>query len=212
MLLFEKRNSALLTKRKSELLTKARAEGLSLAVVYIFFHMYTDLLAINTLTDKPHRIFNLDETGLNTDPRSAKVFVTKGSQNAYIKSASCGKACYTVLFCASAAGRYLPPFTVYKGKHCYHTWMTGGPTGASYNSTESGWMTGDTFEIWFRSIFVPATADIDKPVLLIFDGHNSRITYNTAKFAIDNEIILLCLPPNTSHVLQPLDVWALQAS
>ena len=42
--------------------------------------------------------------------------------------------------------------------------------------------------------------------MLIFDGHNSHLTYNTVKSAIDNNVILLCLPPHTSHALQPLDV------
>ena len=38
------------------------------------------------------------------------------------------------------------------------------------------------------------------------DGHGSHLTYNTVKLAMDNEIIIFCLPPNCSHVLQPLDV------
>lgn len=41
---------------------------------------------------------------------------------------------------------------------------------------------------------------------MIYDGHGSHLTYYTARQAMDNGIILLCLPPNTSHALQPLDV------
>lgn len=48
--------------------------------------------------------------------------------------------------------------------------------------------------------------DMEKPVLLLFDGHGSHLTYGTVKTAIDNSIIIMCLPPNTSHAFQPLDV------
>ena len=32
------------------------------------------------------------------------------------------------------------------------------------------------------------------------------MTYGTVKLAIKNQIIIICLPPHTSHALQPLDV------
>lgn len=204
--LFEMRHKDVVTKRKSELLTKARAEGLSSGVLNLFFNNYTHILESNGLMNEPARIFNLDETGLNTDPRSAKVFVGKHEKNTYVRAASCGKASYTVLVCVSANGTYLPPFIVYKGKNYYDTWMQGGPRGAAYGCSESGWMTAAIFESWFHKVFVPSVAELDKPVLLTFDGHNSHLTYTTAKEAMDNGIIIFCLPPNTSHALQPLDV------
>lgn len=142
MVLFERRHAHLLTRRNPELLTKPRAEGLSPAVLDLIFDKYTSLLDANNLADKPHRIFNLDETGLNTDPRLSKVFASKGAKNTYAMSATGGKTTYTVLVCVSATGKYLPPFSVYRAKNCYHTWMTGGPTGASFECTDSGWMTG----------------------------------------------------------------------
>ena len=45
-----------------------------------------------------------------------------------------------------------------------------------------------------------------KPVFLFFDGHGSHLTYATVKAAMDDQIIMICLPPHTSHALQPLDV------
>ena len=44
------------------------------------------------------------------------------------------------------------------------------------------------------------------PVVWIFDGHYSHISLELIKLARDNNIHLLCLPPNTTHILQPLDV------
>lgn len=70
---FEKRWKEDLSRRKPELLTKARAEGLSNFVVDEFFKLYQNVLDENNLNDHPERIFNLDETGLGTDPTKGKV-------------------------------------------------------------------------------------------------------------------------------------------
>ena len=79
--------------------------------------MYEDILDTNDLRNAPHRIFNCDETGFNTDARSTTVFVDKRAKDAYHISPTCGKTTFTVLFCVSAAGIYLPPFVVYKSQN-----------------------------------------------------------------------------------------------
>lgn len=99
----------------------------------------------------------------------------------------------------------MPPFIVYKGLHLYDSWTKNGPPGAWYAVTKSGWMEDTVFESWFKQ-FVISVTHIEKPLLLIFDGHGSHLTFNTIKNAMDNNIIILCLPPNTSHAFQPLDV------
>jgi hypothetical protein len=45
-----------------------------------------------------------------------------------------------------------------------------------------------------------------KPILLIYDGHGSHNTIELIKLARENNIVLFCLPPHTTHKLQPLDV------
>jgi uncharacterized small protein (DUF1192 family) len=42
--------------------------------------------------------------------------------------------------------------------------------------------------------------------LLILDGHSSHLTPEFDTFCEENAIICLCMPPHTSHLLQPLDV------
>lgn len=42
--------------------------------------------------------------------------------------------------------------------------------------------------------------------LLIFDGHNSHVNLRFFTYCLDNKVIPLCLPPHTTHRLQPLDV------
>lgn len=43
-------------------------------------------------------------------------------------------------------------------------------------------------------------------ILLIYDGHGSHTTLDWIELACANNIILYCLPPHTTHRLQPLDV------
>ena len=45
-----------------------------------------------------------------------------------------------------------------------------------------------------------------RPVLLLLDGHSSHFTPEAIKVAAENEIVLFCLPPNATHIAQPLDV------
>ena len=61
-----------------------------------------------------------------------KVFINPKSRVAYLMNSNGGKAMYSVLFCASAVGRYLPPFVVYKGKYLYSTYTESGPVGCRF--------------------------------------------------------------------------------
>lgn len=42
--------------------------------------------------------------------------------------------------------------------------------------------------------------------LLILDGHGSHTTPEFDRFCSENSIIILCMPPHSSHLLQPLDI------
>jgi hypothetical protein len=42
--------------------------------------------------------------------------------------------------------------------------------------------------------------------MLIVNGHASYVTTKAIKFCLDYKIVLLCLPPHSTHILQLLDV------
>ena len=114
----------------------------------------------------------------------------------------------TVHCAGSGSGERLPLFILYKGKNLYQRWMEGGPAAAVYGISESGWMDGANFLSWFTKLFLPAVPYLTEtaPVLLFLDGHHSHISLELIRRARGNNILLLCLPPNTTHLLQPLDV------
>ncbi|XP_057310641.1 uncharacterized protein LOC130648605 [Hydractinia symbiolongicarpus] len=80
-----------------------------------------------------------------------------------------------------------------------------GPTDAVYGKSDNGYMDEDLFFKWFTRLFVPKTKHLGKRILII-DGHGSHINLNLIDAAMENQVILYCLPPHTTHVLQPLDV------
>lgn len=46
----------------------------------------------------------------------------------------------------------------------------------------------------------------NEPVLLLLDNHSSHISLSIFDYCKEHGIILLTIPPHTSHKLQPLDV------
>ena len=76
-------------------------------VIREFFSLVAGIYAEHEDVINPQSIYNLDETGLNTDYTSKRVFVPPEYRDAYHTQATCGKAIYSVLFCTSATGRYL---------------------------------------------------------------------------------------------------------
>ncbi|XP_047537873.1 MFS-type transporter clz9-like [Vanessa atalanta] len=71
--------------------------------------------------------------------------------------------------------------------------------------SDSGFVNTELFINWlhhFKDFSHPSTED---PVLLLLDNHTSHVSLDAVKFARENNIVMLTLPPHGSHKLQPLD-------
>lgn len=75
-------------------------------------------------------------------------------------------------------------------------------------SNESGWMNMETFFEYITHVFYPwlLKNNIQLPVVLFLDGHTSHISLPLSMFCKEKGIILVALLPNSTHILQPLDV------
>ena len=105
----------------------------------------------------------------------------------------------TILSCANATDTILPPMVIFKGERLNYEWTRGEVPGTEYGMSPQGWIDHELFYEWLN---IPPS----RPVLLQLDGHSSHYRLEAIKFAAENEIILFCLPPHTTHVAQPLDV------
>ena len=93
---------------------------------------------------------------------------------------------------------------VFDAKNLKHAWTNSEVPGSKYGVSEKGWINTDLFEGWLVEQFI-VNAVSGRPLLLLLDGHSTHYQPEVVRFARDHEIIILCLPPHTTHEVQPLD-------
>lgn len=84
--------------------------------------------------------------------------------------------------------------------------MRNGPPGAISNCSKNGWIDENLFVSWLEHFQVFVKSSIEDPVLLIVDNHSTHCTLQAFNFCKRHGILMLTIPPHTSHRLQPLDV------
>lgn len=153
----------------------------------------------------PENIYNYDETNLCDDPGRKTVICRRGTK--YPETIiNATKVSFTVMFCGNAAGEAIPPFIIYKSEHLWSTWTENGPEGARYNRTKSGWIDAVTFEDWFLCHLLPILKRKNGRKVVIGDNLSSHINERVLSECGKHNISFICLPPNATHILQPLDV------
>lgn len=201
-----------LSERKPQNLSRKRAKAGDPDIINAWFDNLDKVFA-NIAFDPydplfmKNRLWNCDETAFSTCPTSTRILAKRGSRAVHEIGGDSGHQYITVHCCGSASGELLPPFILYKGKNMYKRWIEGGPAGALYGVSDSGWMDAANYLSWFKKLFLPAVSHLTKraPVILLQDGHHSHISIELI-LARANHVVLLCLPPNTTHLLQPLDI------
>ena len=76
--------------------------------------------------------------------------------------------------------------------------------GTIYGLSSKGWTDPRTFLRFGLSFHFLRYAPPIRPILLLMDGHSSHYCL-MQYFDSQGEVILFTLPPNTSHLTQPLD-------
>ena len=189
-----------ITLRAPVPLSQARARATDEEVINNYFDLLEATLQEYDLLGKPGQIFNLDESGFPLNPKPPKGVFDKGTKN---PSAYCSgdKAQITVLACVNAIGNSLPPMVIFDRQ----TFLaTGEIPGTIYGFSQSGWIDQDLFDKWFEKHFL-LYAPAARPLLLLIDGHSSHYHPGTIRKAAENKVVIFVLPPNTTHLTQPLD-------
>ena len=193
-----------LSLRNPEKISLARAIGFNKVQCQRFFDN------LKTIYEKTkasgHRIFNMDETGLSTVPnKSHKIYAFKGKRTvSKIVSAERGQLT-TAVVCMSAGGVWAPPGLIFARKRMKEELFYGAPPGTLKLISDSGYMNTELFITWlkhFRDFVKPTETD---PAILILDNYISHCSLEAIMYARENFIVLLTLPPHSSHKMQPLD-------
>jgi hypothetical protein len=198
--LFLSRHENALKIRLCENIKRARATVRKEDIKAYFVNLQETLRDI-----PPSNIVNYDETCFADDPGRSKVLVRRKSKHpSRIMDSS--KSATSVMFAASASGVMLAPYVVYKADHLWSTWTTGGPPNCRYNRTASGWFDQGAFDNWFFSQMLPYFQKCEGRKALIGDNLVTHLSLSVIQACENNNIEFVFFPPNSTHLMQPLDV------
>ena len=71
--------------------------------------------------------------------------------------------------------------------------------------TEKGYMDTPTFRKWLNHFAEFLKPTKEAPVLLTLDNHSSHVNFESVTNAKSLNVVMLSLPPHSSHKTQPLD-------
>ena len=159
----------------------------------------------------PREISNVDEKGfvMGISPRT-RVITRRGKKNPRIKQD--GKREFTTaLEAVSADGFVFPPYLIGKGStHIFDWYKHVKPEDkeARWAVSPKGWTDSKIGYGWLTNVYDPISKACcpGESRLLTLDGHVSHINYKFLRYYEQNDIIVFCLPPHSTHLLQPLDV------
>ncbi len=155
----------------------------------------------HSLEDKPHLLYNCDETGFGDKPRSReKVLCQTGRKHIYQQQQTTREH-ITVHCCVNAAGDSIPPFIIYPGCLPSNAYRLDGPP---YGIQEKGYMDSELFLKWLH--YFIRYAPEERPLILIMDQHETHVSKDVIIFCRENKVEILCLPAHSTHILQPLDI------
>lgn len=199
--LFMKRHPEL-AKRKAQAMNAARAQKMNRFIVKDYFTKLNEIYETMGLKNKPERIYNMDEKGCRlTIHHQQTVLARKGTKRLHLIAPEHAEN-VTVVACVSATGNVMPPMILFKGKRMKPEFEDNLPAGALVKMSPKGSM---TTELFIEFINHMAKYKVHGPILLIFDGAACHLDYSIVDAAEKHEILLFCLPSNTTHELQPLD-------
>ncbi|XP_074035379.1 uncharacterized protein [Leptinotarsa decemlineata] len=114
------------------------------------------------------------------------------------------------MFTFSATGLTTPPMIIYPGKRLKAEIAASVPPEWGIGISDTGWMKAEVFQDYICNVLHPSLVknNIKFPIILFVDGHSTHLTYELSDICKELKIILICLYPNATRILQPADVSA----
>ena len=177
-------------------------------IISAWFKLVEDTKAkYGVLDDDVH---NFDETGFQMGVIGSMKVVTGAERRARPELIQPGdREWVTVIQSICAAGYTTPPFIIYKGRVHISAWYEEAdiPRDWKLSVSENGWTNNALGLVWLKHFDAHTKArQVGGYRLLILDGHESHLNQDFKDYCLEHKVLTLCMPPHSSHILQPLDV------
>lgn len=171
-------------------------------------HEYLEKNHLLDILEDPTRIFNCDESAFFLCPKGQGVLTQKGVKTVYMTSGNDDKENLTLSLGAAASGKLMPIFALFPYKRMPQNILAKYPIDWAIGKSDNGWMTCQTFYEYITNVFYPflVKESIKLPIILFLDGHSSHLSLALSEFCSEKGIILIALLPNSTHIMQPMDV------
>ena len=114
----------------------------------------------------------------------------------------------TILTFVNAVSLVCPPMVIHCGQRVQEYWTHEAPIGICVAATTKGYITKAKFhEYGIHFVrYLNSHKLLDRPHILLIDSHKTHV-YNLPFFdeMRENNIHVMAIPPNTSHIVQALD-------
>uniref|UniRef100_H2Y7T0 HTH CENPB-type domain-containing protein n=1 Tax=Ciona savignyi TaxID=51511 RepID=H2Y7T0_CIOSA len=192
-----RRRQGSISLRSPESTSLARAMAFNQHNVSELFVKLKELYTRNNVPAQ--RVWNLDETGVNTVQNGGKVLCKTGSKQ--VRGVNVTMCC-----CINALGHCLPPAYIFPRVNFKSHMLKGAPSGSLGLANSSGWMKDTLFPTVLQHFISHMNVSCANPGILTMDNHSSHLSIMYIELARKSGLSILTFPPHCSHRLQPLDV------
>lgn len=177
-------------------------------IIDAWFHLFQNMVAKHGILESD--IWNFDETGFLMGQISSTLVVTSSEGRGKAKKIQPGnREWVTVIQAIQSGGEVIPPYVVVAGKMHLESWYRDSPFPPDWtiDLSETGWTNNRIGFDWIQHFDKHSRSrTTGAKRLLVLDGHESHHSAKFEDYCKENNIITLCMPAHSSHLLQPLDV------
>ncbi|KAJ4442019.1 hypothetical protein ANN_11883 [Periplaneta americana] len=197
---FLNRHQCILSHRFAQNISRNRAAVDANVITEYFSNLKVSLQGVPA-----SHIWNYDETNLVDDP-GKKMAITKRGSKYPERICNTSKSCTSLMMCANAEGKLAPPYIVYKSEKLWSTWTEDGPQNADIIEPNQDGSIMNALKIGLSISFFPFKKKQEGKKVLIGDNLSSHLNSRVLRLCGEHNIAFIALPPNSTHLLQPLDV------